>query len=80
MTVREYTGFLWLFLLLTIASACLVVHAVLEAATVGAVVVAAGPMAVTTGVAFIGWFARHEARSERDQRDLAAANEREDNL
>jgi hypothetical protein len=80
MTVREHTGFLWLFLLLTIASAYLVVHAVLEAAAVGAVVVSAGPMTVTTGVAFIGWFARREVRSEREQRDLAAANEREDNL
>lgn len=80
MAAREHTGLFRLFVLLTIPSAYLVVHAALEAATVGAVVVAAGPMAVTTCAAIISWVARQEARSERDQLDLELANEREQNV
>lgn len=80
MTVREHTALLWLFSALTAPGIYLLVHAMLYASSLGAVVIAAGPAAVVGTLAVLSWAARREARSERDQAELAAANAREEHF
>lgn len=74
---------LWFFGVLAVGGLYLVVHAAIYAANIGFVVVATGPAVITGALAFTSWYARREAReglARADFNDLAAANEREEQL
>ena len=80
MTVRAYTVTLWLATVATAPGLALLAYAALYAGRPAAVVVSATPAAFTGMVAAISWLARREARTERDTAELAAANDRENNI
>lgn len=75
-----YTAAIWAFGILAAAATGLVGYAALYAGNGVAVVAACGPALLTGSIAVIAWVSRRELRAEQFAAELAAANERENNI